>query len=141
MLLRALRDFNLGKLTSDDTSIFLGLLNDLFPRTLELVPRAVDREFEAQCKASARELKYQADEMFSLKISQVRTSTSDCSVGAIMVCPSAVTMVHSSSYCVTVSKWCLFWAIEAGLDVVHLITGATLYTADRAFRSSDMNQY
>ncbi len=33
MLLRALRDFNLGKLTADDTSIFMGLLNDLFPRT------------------------------------------------------------------------------------------------------------
>lgn len=46
MLLRALRDFNLGKLTSDDTSIFLGLLNDLFPKTLELVPRAVEKDFE-----------------------------------------------------------------------------------------------
>lgn len=48
VLLRALRDFNLGKLTSDDTSIFLGLLNDLFPKTLELVPRAVEKEFEAK---------------------------------------------------------------------------------------------
>ena len=49
MLLRALRDFNLGKLTSDDTSIFMGLLNDLFPKTLELVPRAVDKVFEDRC--------------------------------------------------------------------------------------------
>lgn len=48
MLLRALRDFNLGKLTSDDTSIFLGLLNDLFPKTLELVPRAVEKDFETK---------------------------------------------------------------------------------------------
>jgi hypothetical protein len=48
VLLRALRDFNLGKLTSDDTSIFLGLLNDLFPKTLELVPRAVEKDFEAK---------------------------------------------------------------------------------------------
>ena len=48
VLLRALRDFNLGKLTSDDTAIFLGLLNDLFPRTLELVPRAVEPDFEAK---------------------------------------------------------------------------------------------
>jgi dynein heavy chain len=48
VLLRALRDFNLGKLTSDDTSIFLGLLNDLFPKTLELVPRAVENDFEAK---------------------------------------------------------------------------------------------
>lgn len=46
MLLRALRDFNLGKLTADDTSIFVGLLNDLFPKTLELVPRAVDKAFD-----------------------------------------------------------------------------------------------
>lgn len=48
VLLRALRDFNLGKLTSDDTSIFMGLLNDLFPRTLELVPRAVEVDFESK---------------------------------------------------------------------------------------------
>ena len=46
VLLRALRDFNLGKLTADDTGIFMGLLNDLFPKTVELVPRAIDREFE-----------------------------------------------------------------------------------------------
>ena len=50
MLLRALRDFNLGKLTSDDTSIFMGLLNDLFPKTLELVPRAVDKEFDSKVR-------------------------------------------------------------------------------------------
>ena len=48
MLLRALRDFNLGKLTADDTSIFLGLLNDLFPKTADLVPRAIDDDFEAK---------------------------------------------------------------------------------------------
>lgn len=50
MLLRALRDFNLGKLTADDTSIFLGLLNDLFPKTLELVPRATDDVFDAKVR-------------------------------------------------------------------------------------------
>ena len=71
VLLRALRDFNLGKLTSDDTGIFMGLLNDLFPKTLDLVPRAVDKVFEAQCRKSARELHYQGDDMFCLKISQV----------------------------------------------------------------------
>ncbi len=48
VLLRALRDFNLGKLTADDTSIFMGLLNDLFPKTVELVPRAIDHEFEGK---------------------------------------------------------------------------------------------
>ena len=48
VLLRALRDFNLGKLTADDTSIFMGLLGDLFPKTVEHVPRAVDVSFEAK---------------------------------------------------------------------------------------------
>ena len=52
MLLRALRDFNLGKLTADDTGIFMGLLNDLFPKTVELVPRAIDREFEPKASVS-----------------------------------------------------------------------------------------
>ncbi len=110
VLLRALRDFNLGKLTADDTSIFVGLLvrapcplapapcplparcplpadlslpayvtaggwhgcladlgpaaalhsclalmsmqNDLFPKTLELVPRAVDKVFEDRVRAA-----------------------------------------------------------------------------------------
>lgn len=54
VLLRALRDFNLGKLTSDDTSIFVGLLNDLFPKTLELVPRARELSFEAKVGAGVR---------------------------------------------------------------------------------------
>lgn len=48
VLLRALRDFNFGKLTADDMSIFMGLLNDLFPKTVEHVPRAIDKEFEAK---------------------------------------------------------------------------------------------
>ncbi|CAG9462750.1 unnamed protein product [Pedinophyceae sp. YPF-701] len=72
VLLRALRDFNLGKLTSDDTSIFMGLLNDLFPKTVEKVPRAIDYEFEAQIKKAAKELALQGDERFCLKISQLR---------------------------------------------------------------------
>lgn len=46
VLLRALRDFNLGKLVADDVGIFMGLLNDLFPKTLELVPRKRDATFE-----------------------------------------------------------------------------------------------
>ena len=42
VLLRALRDFNMGKLTADDTGIFMGLLNDLFHGTVEHVPRAMN---------------------------------------------------------------------------------------------------
>lgn len=53
MLLRALRDFNLGKLTADDTSIFMGLLSDLFPRTLDQVPRAIDLSFESKVSSAA----------------------------------------------------------------------------------------
>lgn len=53
VLLRALRDFNLGKLTADDTGIFMGLLNDLFPKTLELVPRAVEKDFESKVGGSS----------------------------------------------------------------------------------------
>lgn len=48
VLLRALRDFNLGKLTADDEGIFMGLLNDLFPGTAAQVPRAVDANFETK---------------------------------------------------------------------------------------------
>ena len=46
VLLRALRDFNMGKLTADDTGIFMGLLNDLFPGIVEHVPRAMNPAFE-----------------------------------------------------------------------------------------------
>ncbi|CAD7696266.1 unnamed protein product [Ostreobium quekettii] len=72
VLLRALRDFNLGKLTADDTGIFMGLLNDLFPKTLDQVPRAVDMNFEKKVKEAAVEMGCQPDETFCLKISQLR---------------------------------------------------------------------
>ena len=72
VLLQALRDFNLGKLTKDDTSIFMGLLNDLFPKTLDLVPRRVDDNFEKQIKKSATTLGYQPEDVFTLKITQLR---------------------------------------------------------------------
>lgn len=48
VLLRALRDFNMGKLTADDEGIFIGLLNDLFPKTNEFVPRSIDHAFEVK---------------------------------------------------------------------------------------------
>ena len=72
VLLRALRDFNLGKLTSDDTKIFMGLLDDLFPKTLELVPRAIDVAFEKEIDKASAELGLQSDDVFKLKISQLR---------------------------------------------------------------------
>ena len=72
VLLQALRDFNLGKLTADDHGIFMGLLNDLFPKMLDLVPRLRDLTFEEQIVKSAVELGYQPEDKFVLKITQLR---------------------------------------------------------------------
>ena len=72
VLLRALRDFNLGKLTTDDSRIFMGLLEDLFPNTLSQVPRAIDDVLEEAIKKAGAELEYQADDVFRLKVSQLR---------------------------------------------------------------------
>ncbi|ODM96614.1 Dynein heavy chain 9, axonemal [Orchesella cincta] len=48
VLMRALRDFNIPKIVSDDTPVFMGLIGDLFP-ALE-VPRKTDAEFEASVR-------------------------------------------------------------------------------------------
>ena len=72
VLLQALRDFNLGKLTADDHGIFMGLLNDLFPKMLDLVPRLRDMKFEEEIEKSAVELGYQPESKFILKITQLR---------------------------------------------------------------------
>ena len=50
----------------------MGLLNDLFPGMLADVPRQRDDAFEAQITKSAIELGYQPEEMFVLKITQLR---------------------------------------------------------------------
>lgn len=47
ILLRALRDFNVGKLAADDAAVFGGLLEDLFPGLPASVPRGVDARLEA----------------------------------------------------------------------------------------------
>jgi dynein heavy chain len=72
VLLRALRDFNLGKLVPDDVDIFIGLIGDLFPKTLELVVRVQDLKFEAVVKDAARALMLQPEDVFVLKITQLR---------------------------------------------------------------------
>ncbi|KAL4513647.1 hypothetical protein Ndes2526A_g04979 [Nannochloris sp. 'desiccata'] len=72
VLLRALRDFNLGKLTADDAAVFSGLLEDLFPKTSSLVPRAIDITFETRVREAALELGYQPEPVFLLKVSQLR---------------------------------------------------------------------
>ena len=72
VLLRALRDFNLGKLVADDVGIFTGMLNDLFPRSLDLVPRNRDLKFEEKLVEACIALNLQAEDIFVLKCTQLR---------------------------------------------------------------------
>lgn len=69
VLMRALRDFNLPKIVTDDTPVFMGLIGDLFP-SLD-VPRKRDIEFETVCKQAVLDLKLQAEENFVLKLVQL----------------------------------------------------------------------
>uniref|UniRef100_A0A8C3CT99 Dynein axonemal heavy chain 17 n=1 Tax=Cairina moschata TaxID=8855 RepID=A0A8C3CT99_CAIMO len=65
VLMRALRDFNIPKIITDDLPVFMGLIGDLFP-ALD-VPRKRDLNFE---KVWAQ-LKLQAEESFVLKVVQL----------------------------------------------------------------------
>lgn len=64
--MRALRDFNVPKIVTEDTAIFMGLIGDLFP-TLD-VPRKRDLEFEKQIRHAAIDLKLQPEDNFVLKV-------------------------------------------------------------------------
>ena len=48
--MRALRDFNTPKIVTDDVTIFMGLIGDLFPALN--VPRKRDMDFEETVKKS-----------------------------------------------------------------------------------------
>ena len=48
--MRALRDFNLPKIVTDDVTIIMGLIGDLFPALN--VPRKRDMDFEESVKKS-----------------------------------------------------------------------------------------
>jgi len=64
--MRALRDFNTPKIVTEDTTIFMGLIGDLFP---ELdVPRKRDLEFEKQVRQATIDLKLQPEDNFILKV-------------------------------------------------------------------------
>ncbi|NXE29303.1 DYH17 protein, partial [Ardeotis kori] len=69
VLMRALRDFNIPKIVTDDFPVFMGLIGDLFP-ALD-VPRKRDLDFEKIIKQSVLELKLQAEESFVLKVVQL----------------------------------------------------------------------
>ncbi|XP_034877289.1 dynein heavy chain 11, axonemal [Mirounga leonina] len=69
VLMRALRDFNLPKIVTDDIPVFLGLVGDLFP-ALD-VPRRRAPHFEQMVRQSALELHLQPEESFLLKVVQL----------------------------------------------------------------------
>ncbi|CAK9799022.1 Dynein beta chain, ciliary [Anthophora plagiata] len=69
VLMRALRDFNIPKIVTDDVPVFMGLIGDLFP-ALE-VPRKRDLDFEQTVRQSALDLKLQPEEGFILKVVQL----------------------------------------------------------------------
>ncbi|XP_075576162.1 dynein axonemal heavy chain 17 isoform X2 [Pelecanus crispus] len=69
VLMRALRDFNIPKIVTDDLPVFMGLIGDLFP-ALD-VPRKRDLNFEKIIRQSMLELKLQAEESFVLKVVQL----------------------------------------------------------------------
>ncbi|XP_067892376.1 dynein axonemal heavy chain 11 [Heterodontus francisci] len=69
VLMRALRDFNLPKIVTNDVPIFLGLIGDLFP-SLE-VPRKRDIDLEQMVRRSISELHLQPEDNFILKAMQL----------------------------------------------------------------------
>lgn len=64
--MRALRDFNIPKIITDDMPVFMGLIGDLFPAMD--VPRKRDLDNEAAIKRAALDLKLQPEDQFILKV-------------------------------------------------------------------------
>ncbi|XP_058455827.1 dynein beta chain, ciliary-like isoform X2 [Malaya genurostris] len=69
VLMRALRDFNIPKIVTDDVPVFMGLIGDLFP-ALD-VPRKRSPDFERLIRKSTIELKLQPEDNFILKVVQL----------------------------------------------------------------------
>ncbi|PAA56702.1 hypothetical protein BOX15_Mlig034196g2 [Macrostomum lignano] len=70
VLMRALRDFNIPKIVTDDVPVFMGLIRDLFP-ALD-VPRKRDMDFEKQVRQAALDLHLQPEDNFILKVVQLQ---------------------------------------------------------------------
>ncbi|KAK7067107.1 hypothetical protein SK128_011277 [Halocaridina rubra] len=70
VLMRALRDYNIPKIVTDDVPVFMGLIGDLFP-ALD-VPRKKDLDFEKAVKEAAVDLKLQPEDSFILKVVQLK---------------------------------------------------------------------
>ncbi|XP_053970080.1 dynein beta chain, ciliary [Anastrepha ludens] len=70
VLMRALRDFNIPKIVTEDVAIFMGLIGDLFP-TLD-VPRKRIFDFEKTIRRAVNENKLQPEEGFLMKVVQLQ---------------------------------------------------------------------
>eukprot|EP00698_Gefionella_okellyi_P011840 TRINITY_DN3147_c1_g1_i1.p1 TRINITY_DN3147_c1_g1~~TRINITY_DN3147_c1_g1_i1.p1 ORF type:complete len:4456 (-),score=1211.74 TRINITY_DN3147_c1_g1_i1:43-11907(-) len=69
LLMRALRDFNIPKIVSEDVPVFLGLIVDLFPGLS--VARSRNEQLEKAVRDAALASKLQAEESFLLKTVQL----------------------------------------------------------------------
>ncbi|KAM6087603.1 LOW QUALITY PROTEIN: dynein axonemal heavy chain 11 [Chlamydotis macqueenii] len=69
VLMRAIRDFSLLKIVTDDIPILMGLISDLFP-ALDVL-RKRNLQFEQMVKQSTLELLLQPEETFVLKVVQL----------------------------------------------------------------------
>lgn len=58
LLFGALRDFNMPKIVTDDKSIFLNLLKDLFTEVEKPPDVIIDEDFKQICVETTLELKY-----------------------------------------------------------------------------------
>lgn len=68
--MRALRDFNIPKIVTDDLPVFMGLIGDLFP-ALD-VPRKRNPDLEKEVKKAIVQMKLQPEESFILKVVQLQ---------------------------------------------------------------------
>ncbi|KAL1129229.1 hypothetical protein AAG570_013758 [Ranatra chinensis] len=69
VLMRALRDFNIPKIVTEDMPIFMGLIGDMFPAMD--VPRKRDLDFEKQIRQATIDCKLQPEDNFILKVVQL----------------------------------------------------------------------
>ncbi|KAJ3292200.1 hypothetical protein HDU79_001606 [Rhizoclosmatium sp. JEL0117] len=69
VLMRALRDFNLPKIVTDDLQVFMGLIGDLFPKIEVLRKR--NEKLEEEIRKATIENGLQAEEIFVLKCVQL----------------------------------------------------------------------
>lgn len=71
LLFGALRDFNMPKIVSDDKPIFINLLKDLFTDVQKPPEIFTNESFKEICYRSAKQLKFQPEEQFLMKIIQL----------------------------------------------------------------------